>query len=80
MINRSQCDECGSTIDFTVDEFHTDDSGDMHMDCHYVSVGRDAARFLAEYHTRYVRQSREQVQAAADRASHYRYGDREGDF
>ena len=79
-MNRSQCVECGRTIDLTVDEFHSDDSGDMHMECYGTYVGRSQAEARGSYRGRYVQQSREQIQLAADRASQYRYGDREGDF
>ena len=80
MSNRSQCVECGRTIDLTVDVFHSDDSGDMHSDCFDTYVERSSREALGWYRNRYLKQSREQVQLAADCASHYRYGDREGDF
>jgi len=78
--NRSQCGECGRTIDFTVDEFHSDDSGDTHSECFDKYLERSQAEALGWYRNRYLKQSREQVQLAADCASQYRYGDREGDF
>ena len=80
MNNRSQCVECGSTIDLMVDEFHSDDSGDTHSDCFDKYLERSQAEALGWYRNRYLKQSREQVQLAADCASQYRYGDREGDF
>ena len=79
-MNRSQCVECGRTIDLTVDAFHSDDSGDMHMECYGTHVERSQVEALGRYRNRYLKQSREQVQLAADCASQYRYGDREGDF
>ena len=79
-MNRSQCEECGRTIDLTVDVFHSDDSGDTHTECFDKYLERSQAEALGFFRGRYIRQSREQVQLAADCASQYRYGDREGDF
>lgn len=80
MSNRSQCEECGRTIDLTVDEFHSDDSGYTHTECFDKYLERSQAEALGSFRGRYIRQSREQIQLAADRASQYRYGDWEGDF
>lgn len=70
-MNLSQCTECGSNVNLSLDEFHSDDSGEMHSDCYDTYIDRSQQDALG---SRYVQQTREQIYEAAARSSFERYG------